>query len=147
MESYNEPKYSGHAPATSFGDATGFDLTLVSVNNLQCERWFSPNIKVYAKVQLDSGDITETGRYLAEGLNSTLNLTVHYPLTNYTRGNLVVRLYYERTLWHTSIGEVTIDVTKLFEGWRDTRQNTKTFRLAKGDLNIAYRFALAQAGN
>ncbi|KAG6435964.1 hypothetical protein SASPL_100845 [Salvia splendens] len=147
MESYNKPKYSSHAPATGFGDATGFDLTLVSVNNLQCQRRFSSNIKVYAKVQLDGGNVRETGRYLAVGLNSTLNSTVHYPITNDTRGNLLVRLYYERTLGHTSIGEVTIDVTKLFEGWRDSRQNTKTFPLPKGELNITYRFALAQAGN
>ncbi|KAL1543868.1 hypothetical protein AAHA92_20787 [Salvia divinorum] len=145
MPNYKAKKTANSAPSTKFGDAKRFDLTLVSVENLQYEQKSGRHIKVYAKVQLDDGAVTKTGRYMADEPNSTLNLnfSVQYPIRVNTRGKLVVRLYYKRTLRHT-LGEVTIDVTSLFDGWRERNSDqntTMSFQLPKGKLNIAYCFA------
>ncbi|XP_047979417.1 uncharacterized protein LOC125221337 [Salvia hispanica] len=137
---YSAPKHNRSIPTTPFGDATSFDLTLVSVDNLQCKRRIGHRFRVYAEVQLDGGKVTKTDTYEAGGPDPTWNFTVHYPVADVTGGNLVVRLYYKRSVGHASIGEVNIDVSRLFDGWRDSRQNTKTFQLPKGELNVTYRF-------
>ncbi|KAG6432645.1 hypothetical protein SASPL_104226 [Salvia splendens] len=40
-------------------------------------------------------------------------------------GVLVVRLYYKRTVGYSPIGEVKIEVSELFDKWRDSRVNAK----------------------
>lgn len=140
--SYSERKFCSSTPSTRFGDATRFELTLVSVNDhLDCKRRIGRSTRVFAEVQLDGGAITKTDTCLAE---SALNFPVEYPITKDTGGNLVVRLYHKRTFRNDSIGEANINVSALFREWCDSRQNSnKTVPLLpKGNLNIEYSFEL-----
>ncbi|XP_047979418.1 uncharacterized protein LOC125221338 [Salvia hispanica] len=142
MENYDfSQRHTNATPTTRFGNATSFDLTLVSVDNLQCKRRIGHRIRVYAEVQLDGGKVMKTDTYEAGGPDPTWNITVSCPITNRMGGNLVVRLYYKRSVGHTCIGEVNIKLTRLFDSWRDSRKDTETtWHMQRGDLNITYRF-------
>ncbi|KAG6432644.1 hypothetical protein SASPL_104225 [Salvia splendens] len=141
MENYDfAQRHANPTPNSRFGNATSFDLTLVSVDNLQCKRRIGHRIRVYAEVQLDGGKVTKTDPYVAGGPDGMWNITVPYRITDETGGNLVVRLYYKRSVGHTCIGEVKIELIKLFDSWRDSRKDTETCHMQRGDLNITYRF-------